>query len=957
MVDASKGLACDERATLLESAVSIKRELQADHVQCYRIFLDARQHARMLIDTRVGEITVAIVDPLRTEVIEVESPSTIQFPTRVSLVSERSGTYHVQIRPAPRHRAGAIFEIQLTDLRVATSSDVAQVNAQRLFIEAESFRKRATPEALDRAIELYDQSAMIWRTIGERAGEADGQAGSGAVYDLKSAYANALEHYNRVLLLRQATNDNRGLADVLTNIGGVYWSLGESEKALGYYDRALAALQTLEDNRLMARTLHNIALAHNSLGQNQKAVVYYERALPLRRAVGNRRGEAITLSNMGLVYNLLGEKQLALNYLSQALPIRQAIGDSRGEAYTLTNIGFVYYSLGEYDRALGYYLRALPLNRTSDDRRGEASTLHSMGAAYDSLGEPAKALDHYRQALSLRRAIVDRRGQANTLTNIGFVHYSLGEYDEALEQYGQALTLTRLVGDRAAEAYTLTHLGLVHYARGEYGPALEGYAKALNLRRAVHDRRGEAVTLFGIANVHRKSGNLHESLAHIEAAVRIVDSLRTNVAGQELRASYFGTMRQQFEFYVDLLMQLHQLNPEGGYDAKAFEASERARARTLIDILTETGTQIREGASAPLIQRERSLRELLDAKSARQSQLMSTTASQEHLSVLSKEIEDLSDQLREVEAKIRASTPKYSALMQPPLLGVREIQQQVLDTDTVLLEYALGESRSFLWAVGSKSISAFELPSRATIESAARRLYDLVKGRDLRLAGESQLQRKRRLEEEDRQYAKVIGVLSEMLVGPVASIIEGKRLAIVSDGALEYVPFAALPEPQGRAATEEDAPAPPLVVGHGMVRLPSASVLAVLRRDAALRTPAPKTVAVLADPVFDPDDARVTRASGRGAANRDHVAASRQTPTGTVPADDRLIRAGISTNTLDEGRLFPGCLSRDRKQRPSWEGSLDETRWRLWTSRQTAQLRPAQRYPNIGSCILRRTGC
>jgi CHAT domain-containing protein len=80
---------------------------------------------------------------------------------------------------------------------------------------------------------------------------------------------------------------------------------------------------------------------------------------------------------------------------------------------------------------------------------------------------------------------------------------------------------------------------------------------------------------------------------------------------------------------------------------------------------------------------------------------------------------------------------------------------------------------------------------------------------------------------------------------------------VVSDGALAYLPFSALPEPRTAA---------PLAVQHEIVSLPSASILAVQRRALAARKPAPKALAVLADPVFDRADERLATASRAPAA-------------------------------------------------------------------------------------------
>jgi CHAT domain-containing protein len=108
--------------------------------------------------------------------------------------------------------------------------------------------------------------------------------------------------------------------------------------------------------------------------------------------------------------------------------------------------------------------------------------------------------------------------------------------------------------------------------------------------------------------------------------------------------------------------------------------------------------------------------------------------------------------------------------------------------------------------------------------------------------------------------------LSQMLLSPVAAQLGEKRLLIVADGALQYVPFAALPEPASTSPANntgsKSVTSQPLVVKHEIVSLPSASTLAVLRREVKGRAPAPNMVAVLADPVFSKDEAHFDEAIG-----------------------------------------------------------------------------------------------
>ncbi len=400
--------------------------------------------------------------------------------------------------------------------------------------------------------------------------------------------------------------------------------------------------------------------------------------------------------------------------------------------------------------------------------------------------------------------------------------------------------------DRQSEAHTLRTIGTIYRSLREYDKALDYLSQALELSRALEIRRGEAGTLVVLARVEHERGNLPAARAHSEAALSIIESVRGKVASQNLRASYLASNKYLYEFYVDLLMQSHKLHPAEGHSAAALEASERARARTLLDSLTEAGADIRQGVAPELLEREQSLQQQLNAQSERLTRLLGGKHSQEQAAAVKREVEDLLSQYREVQGQIRAGSPRYAALVQPKPLRLSEIQQQVLDDDTLLLEYALGDEHSYLWAVTPTSITSYELPKRAEIRAAAERAYKLLSSNNAPI-GETNA---------------ATATLSQMLLGPVAGQLGTKRLLIVAEGELQYLPFAALPKPVvgdrlpviGAKATGSRQP---LIVDHEIVNLPSASTIAVLRRELSGRPPAAKAVAVLADPVFDRNDPRV----------------------------------------------------------------------------------------------------
>ncbi len=343
----------------------------------------------------------------------------------------------------------------------------------------------------------------------------------------------------------------------------------------------------------------------------------------------------------------------------------------------------------------------------------------------------------------------------------------------------------------------------------------------------------------------------------MEAALEIIESLRSKGANQQLRASYLSATQEYYDLYIQALMKLDQLHPAEGHAATALQASERARARGLLEMLLEASFDLRRRVDPAMLERERQVRQRINDKAFRRRQLL-TAKRNEQAASLTSEIEVLTAELQGVQAQIRERHPQYAALTQPAPLSLTEIQQQVLDPDTLLLEYSLIDTQSYLWVVSSNALTSFVLPKRAEIEAAARRVYELLTARNQTPEGETNAERRKRIAQADAQFPEAAAQLSQMLLGPAASLLGRKRLLIVADGPLQFIPFGALPDlTVGNQTTSSYQP---LIVAHEIVSLPSASTLAVLRRELGNRQPAPRTVAVLADPIFKETDERVMMA-------------------------------------------------------------------------------------------------
>lgn len=858
-----KALQADVRD--LKPGQTIEREIGEGESHSYRISLKAGQYVNVLVEERCIEVGVQVLDPAGKVIAEISWDDKGSVESFWAL-AEATGDYQLRIASAEVRGSDSGYTIKLAKvaaLQTAPVSDQNYVKAYRLFWEAGELRDQDSDQSVSQAKDKYEEAILLWRELGDNIKEAYTLYDLGYVYRRLGEQQKALELYNQALpIWRAAENRQREEADTLRDIALIKMPQGKLPEALDALSKELALRRFLGDGKKQALALSNMGQAYYSQGDFQTAMERYKEALPLGRASGDRRTVAIILSNISGVYFNLGEFQQALDYCNQALLLRRVAGDRRGEAITLSNIGSNYRELGEPQKALDYSQWALSLLREVGDWYSESAILDVIGRDYYDLGDYPKALESHKQSLSLRQMMKDRYGEGSALANIGNAYARMGERQKALEYLEQSLQLRRALGDRRGEALTLQSAGELYRELGEAQKALAYFSQGLTLSQAIKNRVYEANLLYDIARIEQSSGLFLEAQARIEAAIATIESTRSNVARADLQSSFLASKQDFYEFEIDLLMQSYRRDQDQESLVKAFSVSERRRARSLLDSLEETRANIRQGVSPGLLTRERAIRATLDQKAESQIKLLSGKHTPEQAAALAKEVATITDDYEQLLADIRASSPRYAALTQSAPLSFEELQTEILDPDALLLEYSLGKERSYLWAVTSTDITGYELPSRSEIEGQARNIYDLLTSRNRFVKFEKPDERQARVAKADTEYCLAAGRLSQLLLGPLGAKMRGKRLLIVTDGALQYLPFAALPSPQVNTAKENEQETRrgyrPLMVDHEVTSLPSASVLGVLRREVRGRKPAPKTVAVLADPVFSETDERVT---------------------------------------------------------------------------------------------------
>ena len=589
----------EEEPALLELGQTITRQIQNSATVIYEIQLQVGQFVHVVVLQKGLDVAVSLRGPDGAEIAGFDSLNGSFGRECVSAIAAVSGDFHVEITSSA---AAGEYEIRLTDLRDSIPQDKTRIEAEQIYMEGLRFYADGKGESYQLAVEKWEKSLSLWRSLGDKYGEAlsrisqsaalakirdwegairFGSEGAslfrfagdpagegfalnkiGFLYGTHGEKRKALEYYTQALPLRHGAADAAGEATTLYNTAATYSDLGEKRKALDLYHQVLQLYRSLGDRGNEATTLSDIAKLLADLDEKKNALGYFNDALPLYRVEGDRDAEAITLSNIGQIYSDLGENQKALDYDNQALSLLSAQGNRGAEAVkadTLINMGMVYSELGEKQKALDYYKEALSLHRATGYRLGEAAALNNIGRIYDDQGEEQKALDYFGQALTLCRAVGNRDGEATTLHNIGLTYSHLGEGLKALEYYNLALPLYRAVDARDHEAGTLTNIGAVFNAMGETQKALDCYQKALTLNRRVGNRDAEATTLNNIGAVYDSLGEKQKSLEYYGDALPLHRAVG-NRAGEaatlnNIGAAYSALHNKQKarDFYIQAL--------------------------------------------------------------------------------------------------------------------------------------------------------------------------------------------------------------------------------------------------------------------------------------------------------------------------------------------------------------------------------------------------------------------
>lgn len=783
--------------------------------------------------------------------------------------------------------------------RMITAQDNVETEADRLRQKGARLVKQGTDESRRQAIEVWKQATQMYsRTERESPYSLLLTEMIGRVYyDLNdfeqsvNYLENAIQRYKQrrqpeiqemiTPEWRQAFLEAEIRAlKILTQ---VYAALGDAQKFQNYREEVLKLYQKAKSQEEIGEFLIETALFYRGIGEWDKAFNAYEQALNIFKNLDSQ--------------NLENQLKIAGIYVSISR-IYKTLGGSDEQVFWLEKAYDVYFSFQKHPiftekSAHGLAFRK-KLMRQFASLMGETSRFWYKQGDFD---KALRYLDREKHGLEFADD-KDTDALALNLSEIGRIYYwhkneaiGIQYLNRALEMMSKDLQVNVDNSNNQVRRYLradiLENFSAIYYKQKDLKKSLKYSQEILEAYIGVGDLSGQVTILHNIAVVYRDQGEFSQAVAQIDTAIRIIEKLRKNVRNNDLRTSYFSRRQRPYEFKIDLLMRLHQQQPQNGYDKQAVETADRARARSLIELLTESRADVRKGVRKDLLDREKKLQQELNAAEKRLTQLASNASTQAGVAGVQQEIKVLNQAQTQLKDDIRRESPAYAALKYPEPLKFAEIQQQ-LDPDTVLLQYSLGEERSYLWAVTKTGMTSYTLPNRSDIEKIATQFRDLLRDPGMQRVSPTDNQK-------GTSLAQIANQLSTLILAPAAiELKQNRRIIVVADGALHTIPFAALTIP-GSSSTSYN----PLVKDKEIVNLPSASTIAILRNTVIKgRTPAPKTLALLADPVFnDPQDDRSPGKSGKPPSRdlnleREQSALSRSTRNLKIPYFPRLKWSG-----------------------------------------------------------------
>lgn len=605
------------------------------------------------------------------------------------------------------------------------------------------------------------------------------------------------------------------------------------------YRKARQARQISQRRGVKGREAHAtnlMALAAMSLGRVTEAIPLFKEAAALSGAVNSEeisRMQVMALDRAGRLSRVVGRYEDALWCFNQSLQLCRQRKERAGELSMLNNLSAVYSDTGDFTKAEQTLQEALPLSRTLDNRLLEKSLLTKFLLLEKGRGNLAAALQYGEQALTIEpRRGVDPNSKPSLQTTmelqyqLGMVYAALGQHAKAIALYEPALQQARAFRVPQIQAFALGEMAWSQFKLGDAKAAESTAAQAITtLRQGGGNKHFESRVLYIRAEALRALGRHTEALVSYRLAIAALEQARLLSIPTEIsRAGIVASRHNVFAGAIDFLLS-QQLTTE------ALEVAEAYHARAFLDVLAGAGIE----SAQELTAEQREAEDKLFAQIASvQKELWKPELKPEEEAQLTRKLEEAEAALETFHLKIRRDNPRYTRVSSPTLLKADRIASDLLSPDTALIEFVLSEQKSFAWVIQQDKLTAITLPPGKEIEALVQQYRAVFAGN---------INASNALAEIAKQKAQGQQLYKKLFQPLAAHLTTARKLVIVPDGALAYLPFETL-------VSESKGIATYLLERFAISYAPSASALAALKAHRAAATNDAKGIIAFGDPQY-----------------------------------------------------------------------------------------------------------
>lgn len=600
----------------------------------------------------------------------------------------------------------------------------------------------------------------------------------------------------------------------------------EYDTALRYVELQLIVSEKLGYQIGVAAAWLNTAIVRNAQDEHESGLVAAHKALALYESLGSKRGLALTTEALSNLYRALGDHRRAFECAQKSLRLSEEQNHRKGIMVALSELAIIYGQQNNAEQALAHLERALSLAQELGDNLMIATLRHDMALQYKSFGDHQRALEIYQQLLKQTKAFGDKGGAAMVRDEIGRIFAEQGRYEEALTYHREALSALEAANMKRATVNVLNNISSVYLLQENYAQALSVSQRAVSLARETERKVDVFVALTDLGYAQFGLDRLAEAQQSFSEAVSIVESLRTQAAGGvEERQRYFEGGLRAHHGLLSVLIKQNELQ-------NALIVAERAKGRTLLDLLQQGRVSVHKAMTAKEQEEERQLKSRL-------------TQLNKQLARIAQSDKQDSARVAEAETQLEKARLKYEAFQnalyaahpelktqrgEAPVVNAQELAELLPNASTVLLEYVVTDEQTYLFAITKPS------------EKAEIHLYTLpIKRAELEQRIESF---RKQLATRDLGFRTAAVKLYDLLLKPAQAQLRGKtNVVIAPDSNLWDLPFQALVNSTGRFLIEDAAItyAPSLTVLREMTK----------RRLNQTATRAPATLLAFGNPVAE----------------------------------------------------------------------------------------------------------